>query len=144
MWANALGSQSAKITASAHTITSWRSACAPGQSENFATRASAVLDYSSKIPFLLQRQPNLAKFKCLLVFEVLIHHLDALRAILGEMTVLSATLDQINPELKGEDVALIQLRSDQGVLVQIDASLPHPVIHRYQATSLNYWARPTL
>lgn len=89
-------------------------------------RASAVLTYPGQTPFLLNRQPYLADFKRLLVFEVLIHHLDALRAILGEMTVTSATLDRMNPELKGEDVALIQLRSDDGALVVIDADIAAP------------------
>lgn len=74
-------------------------------------RASAVLDYPGKAPFLLGRQPYLADFRRLLVFEVLIHHLDTLRAILGEMQVVSATLDRMNPDLKGEDVALIVLRA---------------------------------
>lgn len=89
-------------------------------------RASAVLDYPGKPPFLLGRQPYLADFRRLLVFEVLIHHLDALRAILGEMEVLSATLDRMNPALKGEDVALIVLRAASGALVVIDADIAAP------------------
>ncbi|WP_417274045.1 Gfo/Idh/MocA family protein [Celeribacter halophilus] len=89
-------------------------------------RASAVLDYPGKVPFLLNRQPYLADFRRLLVFEVLIHHLDALRAILGEMTVINATLDRMNPDLKGEDVALIQLKTEDGALVLIDADIAAP------------------
>ncbi|QUS37232.1 Gfo/Idh/MocA family protein [Falsirhodobacter algicola] len=89
-------------------------------------RASAVLDYPGRTPFLLNRQPYLADFRRLLVFEVLIHHLDALRAILGEMEVVSATLDRMNPALAGEDVALIQLRSADGALVVIDADIAAP------------------
>lgn len=86
-------------------------------------RSSSLFDYPGKVPFLLGRQPYLAQFKRLLVFEVLIHHLDALRAILGEMEVLSARLDRINPDLQGEDVALVTLRTAQGALIQIDANL---------------------
>lgn len=78
------------------------------------------------MPFLLGRQPYLVDFKRLLVFEVLIHHLDALRAILGEMTVTAARLDRMNPALQGEDVALIQLESDRGALIQIDANISAP------------------
>ncbi|WP_376877841.1 Gfo/Idh/MocA family protein [Albirhodobacter sp. R86504] len=89
-------------------------------------RASAVLDYPGKVPFLLNRQPYLANFKRLVVFEVLIHHLDALRSILGEMTVVNAALDRMNPDLAGEDVALIQLRTASGALVQIDANIAAP------------------
>ncbi len=89
-------------------------------------RSSSLLDYPGKVPFLLGRQPYLAEFKRLLVFEVLIHHLDALRSILGEMTVVGARLDRMNPDLQGEDVALIQLESADGALVQIDANISAP------------------
>lgn len=89
-------------------------------------RASSLLDYPGRVPFLLGRQPYLADFPRLLVFEVLIHHLDALRAILGEMTVTAARLDRMNPALKGEDVALIQLESADGALIQIDANISAP------------------
>lgn len=89
-------------------------------------RAASLHDYPGKTPFLLGRQPYLATFPRLLVFEVLIHHLDALRAILGEMTVLAARLDRINPALAGEDVALIQLQAESGALVQIDANISAP------------------
>lgn len=86
-------------------------------------RSSSLFDYPGKTPFLLGRQPYLADFERLLVFEVLIHHLDALRSILGEMTVESAALDQINPDLKGEDAALISLKTESGALVLIDANV---------------------
>ncbi|MDD7972704.1 Gfo/Idh/MocA family protein [Roseinatronobacter alkalisoli] len=86
-------------------------------------RASALNAYPGQVPFLLNRQPYLAQFPRLLVFEVLIHHLDALRAILGEMTVMAVHLDRLNPDLQGEDVALITLRAHSGALVQIDANI---------------------
>lgn len=86
-------------------------------------RSSSLFDYPGKVPFLLGRQPYLAQFGRLLVFEVLIHHLDALRAILGEMDVLSARLDRINPALQGEDVALVTLAAGDGALIQIDANI---------------------
>ncbi|MFN3526032.1 MAG: Gfo/Idh/MocA family protein [Paracoccus sp. (in: a-proteobacteria)] len=89
-------------------------------------RSSSLMDYPGRVPFLLGRQPYMADFKRLLVFEVLIHHLDALRAILGEMTVTQARLDRMNPALQGEDVALIQLETDAGALVQIDANISAP------------------
>lgn len=86
-------------------------------------RSSSLCDYPGKVPFLLGRQPYLAQFKRLLVFEVLIHHLDALRSILGEMEVVSARLDRINPDLAGEDVALVALTTADGALIQIDANI---------------------
>jgi predicted dehydrogenase len=92
-------------------------------------RASSLNDYPGRVPFLLGRQPYLATFPRLLVFEVLIHHLDALRAAFGEMEPVAAILDRINPNLMGEDAALITLRTASGALVQIDANisaLGHP------------------
>lgn len=86
-------------------------------------RSSSLYDYPDQKPFLLARQPYLADFPRLLVFEVLIHHLDALRSILGEMEVVSVQLDRINPKLSGEDVALITLCTNDGALVQIDANI---------------------
>ena len=86
-------------------------------------RASSLNDYPGRTPFLLGRQPYLATFPRLLVFEVLIHHLDALRAAFGEMAPLAAILDRINPELAGEDAALITLRTGSGAWVQIDANI---------------------
>lgn len=86
-------------------------------------RSASLFDYPGKVPFLLDRQPYLAQFKRLLVFEVLIHHLDALRSILGEMEVVAARLDRINPDLLGVDVALVTLKSTQGALIQIDANI---------------------
>lgn len=86
-------------------------------------RSSSMVAYPGAVPFLLNRQPYLADFPRLLTFEVLIHHIDALRAILGEMTVESATLDRLSPDLKGEDVALITLRAASGALVAIDANI---------------------
>jgi D-apiose dehydrogenase len=84
-------------------------------------RSSSVRDYAGKIPFLLERQPYLREFERLAVFEFHIHQLDALRSIFGELTIVSAHLDRLNPELRGEDTALITLRGDNGLLVQLDA-----------------------
>lgn len=98
----------------------------PLRHARLTVRSSSLFDYPGKVPFLLGRQPYLKEFKRLLVFEVLIHHLDALRSILGEMQVMSATLDRINPDLAGEDVALVTLRADSGALVQIDANISAP------------------
>lgn len=86
-------------------------------------RSSSMVAYPGQVPFLLDRQPYLGDFRRLLVFEVLIHHLDALRAILGEMAVERAAVDRLSPDLKGEDVALITLRTSTGAFVVIDANI---------------------
>ncbi|GLQ53073.1 Gfo/Idh/MocA family protein [Devosia nitrariae] len=59
----------------------------------------------------LERQPFFTTLDRLLVMEVLIHHLDTLRFLLGEMVVDTARLWRTNDEIKGEDVASIALHS---------------------------------
>ncbi len=86
-------------------------------------RSSSMMDYPGRTPFLLGRQPYLATFERLLVFEILIHHLDALRAILGEMSVESASFDRVNPGLSGEDAAIVRLREAFGAVVVVDANI---------------------
>jgi hypothetical protein len=47
-------------------------------------------------PFLLNRQPYLRDFRRLLIFEVLIHNLDALRALLGPLEALATQVARVN------------------------------------------------
>lgn len=59
----------------------------------------------------LVRQPFLRGLRRLLVSEILIHHLDALRYLMGEFEIESARLERSNDDIIGEDVATIALRS---------------------------------
>ena len=60
----------------------------------------------------------------MLVSEILIHHLDALRYLLGELDVVSAHLERTNDEIIGEDVAIVTLASvDDNFPVQIVGNL---------------------
>lgn len=81
-----------------------------------AVRSSSVRTYPGEDAFLLARQPYLVGFEKLLVFECLIHQLDTLRAILGDMEVKSVRLMSLNPALAGEDAALISLTTDTIIL----------------------------
>jgi D-apiose dehydrogenase len=58
----------------------------------------------------LTRQPFFRTQQRLLVMEVLIHHLDSLRYLLGEMDVVAARLERSNNEIVAEDMAMITLR----------------------------------
>lgn len=72
----------------------------------------------------LVRQPFFRTQQRLLVMEVLIHHLDTLRFLLGEMDVIAARLERSNADIVAEDVAAITLRRrSDGVLVQITGNL---------------------
>ncbi|WP_198383854.1 Gfo/Idh/MocA family protein [Roseomonas sp. KE2513] len=57
----------------------------------------------------LTRQPFMRDLDRMLVAEVLIHHLDTLRFLLGPLVVEAATLGRTCPELRGEDRATIAM-----------------------------------
>ena len=58
----------------------------------------------------------------MLVAEVLIHHLDTLRMLLGPLRVTAAQLSRSSEQLVGEDGAVIQLKTDNGAGVTVFAS----------------------
>ena len=61
----------------------------------------------------LERQPFMRREKRMLVAEVLIHHLDTLRMLLGPLRVTAAALSRSSEQLVGEDGAVIQLQDRQ-------------------------------
>jgi len=70
----------------------------------------------------LERQPFMRGEKRMLVAEVLIHHLDTLRMLLGPLQVTAAQLSRSSDLLAGEDGAVIQLRTNNGAGVTVFAS----------------------
>jgi len=70
----------------------------------------------------LERQPFMRGEKRMLVAEVLIHHLDTLRMLLGPLHVTAAELSRSSDQLVGEDGAVIQLKADNGAAVAVFAS----------------------
>src|SRR3982751_5861443 len=62
----------------------------------------------------LQRQPFMRGERRMLVAEVLIHHLDTLRMLLGPLQVTAARLSRSSDRLVGEDGAVIQLATGSG------------------------------
>lgn len=81
-----------------------------------------VADDAGKLP-ALERQPFMATEPRMLVNEVLIHHLDVLRFLLGPLEVVSARLRRYCSNIVGEDSALIHLQSEGGALVTLLASM---------------------
>jgi predicted dehydrogenase len=72
----------------------------------------------------LVRQPFFRTQQRLLVMEVMIHHLDTLRYLLGEMEVVAARLERSNDEIVAEDIAAVVLRRrDDGVIITVHANL---------------------
>src|SRR5882672_9298393 len=70
----------------------------------------------------LERQPFMRRERRMLVAEVLIHHLDTLRMLLGPLRVTAAQLSRSSDQLVGEDGAVIQLEADNGAAVSVFAS----------------------
>lgn len=72
----------------------------------------------------LVRQPFFRTQPRLLVMEVLIHHLDTLRYLLGELEVVAARLERSNAEIIAEDVAVVVLRRpSDGLIVNVTGNL---------------------
>lgn len=67
-------------------------------------------------------QPYLAEGERFIIQDLGIHVLDIARALMGDVTRLSATTQRINPAIKGEDVATILLAHDSGATTVVDCS----------------------
>ena len=67
-------------------------------------------------------QPYLATDERFIVQDLGIHVLDVARALMGEATHLSATLQRINPDIRGEDVATSLLAHESGATTVVDCS----------------------
>ncbi|HEV2678617.1 MAG TPA: Gfo/Idh/MocA family oxidoreductase [Aliidongia sp.] len=83
--------------------------------------SGTLLDENGRRP-ALERQPFMRTERRLLVAEVLIHHLDTLRMLLGPLQVTAAALSRTSPDVLGEDGAVIQLRSQAGAGIAVFAS----------------------
>jgi predicted dehydrogenase len=82
-----------------------------------------LLDGEGRRPALV-RQPFLSGLERMLVSEILIHHLDTLRFLLGEIDLVSANLSRSNDDIIGEDGAVLSLRRrEDGLPVHVAASL---------------------
>lgn len=68
-----------------------------------------IPDTDGRRPALV-RQPNFPGIARLLTMEVLIHHLDTLRFLLGDLELVSATMARSNDAIIGEDSASLLLR----------------------------------
>ena len=82
----------------------------------------------------LERQPFMRGEKRMLVAEVLIHHLDTLRMLLGPLRVTAARLSRSSEQLVGEDGAAIQLQAGNGAGVTVFASF---AAHGHPATQID-------
>ena len=95
---------------------------------------SGVLPGSDGLRPALERQPFMRGEKRMLVAEVLIHHLDTLRMLLGPLRVTAAGLSRSFSEMAGEDGAVIQMKAERGGTASIFASF---AAHGFPATQVD-------
>jgi predicted dehydrogenase len=66
--------------------------------------------------FAVERQPFFADLKRFLIMEVLIHHLDTVRYLVGPVAAIAAAVRRVSAEIMGEDVALVSLQAAGGAV----------------------------
>jgi predicted dehydrogenase len=66
------------------------------------------------VPMALARQPFLARMQRFIIIELLIHHLDTIRHLMGPMVVLGCRTNRLSADVVGEDMALILLQAGNG------------------------------
>ena len=81
-----------------------------------------VADDSGSLP-LIVRQPFIATLERALVTEILIHHIDTLRYLVGDLELRYARLGHLSPAMRGEDRAFITLETQRRAPISIFANL---------------------
>jgi len=81
-----------------------------------------VADANGELP-ALKRQPMLASLREMLVKEILIHHIDTLRFLFGELSLRSATVGRLSDAVIGDDHALLSMVSSDGTPVILQGNL---------------------
>jgi len=92
------------------------------QAEMSLFTSGVVPDADGKLP-ALERQPFIATLDRALVMEILIHHLDTLRYLLGDLTLAYSRLGHASPAMRGEDRATLCLETAGGAPVAVLANL---------------------
>ena len=84
-----------------------------------------VVDGSGRAP-ALERQPMFATLDRLLVMEVIIHHVDTLRFLLGELALRGASLGRSCALVRGEDrVSMLMTTASGGAVTLVGDFVAH-------------------
>ena len=67
-------------------------------------------------------QPYFREMPRLLIFETLVHFLDTLRFLMGEIETVSCSVRRVNPRIAGEDCVLMQIGFASGAVASVDAN----------------------
>src|SRR5688572_7599273 len=71
-------------------------------------------------------QPYFAEMPKLLVYEMMIHYIDGIRSLMGDVVTVYARLTRVNPVIAGEDHALVVLGHRSGATSMVDCSWASP------------------
>jgi D-apiose dehydrogenase len=74
----------------------------------------------------LERQPFMQHEERLMIAEVLIHHLDVMRYLCGELRVVGARAAHTVPDVRGETLASIFLETASGAPVDVAGTMAAP------------------
>ncbi len=88
-----------------------------------ATISSGLLPDASGHRPLLEREPYTQHEERLMIAEVLIHHLDVMRFLCGELRVVAARSARTVPDVVGETVSAIFLETASGAPVEVTGSM---------------------
>jgi predicted dehydrogenase len=84
---------------------------------HFTVRSSGLITRTASCRLsALERQPFFTGLQRFIIMELLIHHLDTIRYLVGPVSVTAASAARVSPEVIGEDVALIVLKAVSGAL----------------------------
>jgi predicted dehydrogenase len=91
-----------------------------------ATISSGLLpDATGRRP-LLEREPYTQHVDRLMIAEVLIHHMDVMRFLCGELRVVSARAARTLADVVGETMAIVFLETISGAPVEVTGSMAAP------------------
>ena len=74
----------------------------------------------------LERQPFMQHEERLMIAEVLIHHLDVMRFLCGELRVVAACAAHTVPDVRGETLAAIFLETASGAPIEVTGTMAAP------------------
>jgi len=75
-------------------------------------------------------QPYFAEMPKLLVYEMMIHHIDGIRYLMGDVEAVYARMTRVNPLIAGEDFALVVFTHKSGATSMVDCSWASPTDRR--------------
>jgi predicted dehydrogenase len=75
-------------------------------------------------------QPYFADMPKLLVYEMMIHYIDGIRSLMGDVGSVYARMARVNPLIAGEDHALVVLTHKSGAYSMVDCSWASPTDRR--------------